>query len=602
MEPPAGYVKQSLTCLAVSPDGKYVLTGSYSGTVTLWDIKQNRLLSDIGELKECIRTVSFSVEGKFAAAYDGENVYQWDLITGKKIKLGEKLRNFIFNHTGSAGIGHQGAELVILDMATGKSRSVLETEDGSILNLEFAALSPDTAFCSWALTQDLYIANIGNGKIKHISLPSPVTSLVFSLNGKYLLTGHQNGFIAIWYIASGKMYKSWKAHTSHIALAGFYPNDKYVFSFSPLSDIVIWNISSGKELKKFDAKSSSVNAGAVAPDGSYFVWGTEDGTLFQLFTVTGEIRTFRDEDRAIKQIQISSDSNIVYYTDALGVCRLRDSKTGDILATYYLDSPVFSFSNNGNFHLCAEGISRTDKYQVFLHRNDTVMHALVYEGHHGKISALAFSPDDNYALSASEDYTMRLWDTKSKNCIRVFKEHNGGVITVAFSHDGNYILSGSRANLVQMWEVSTGNVAKVFSGHRGDVTAVSFSSDGRYLVSGSRDNSVKIWDIQSGKETMEFADFKNDISSVGFSPGGKYVFTTSLDATVRFCNTKSSGCVSIITGKAGTELADEWFCWTPDGKWAASSNGTELVSCLDGNELSTPDPGKRTGVLQCMGQ
>jgi WD40 repeat protein len=111
--------------------------------------------------------------------------------------------------------------------------------------------------------------------------------------------------------------------------------------------------------------------------------------------------------------------------------------------------------------------------------------------------------------------------------IRTFSGHTGEVWSVAFSPDGMYALSGSDDHTLKLWDVNSGTEIRSFSGHTGRVNSVAFSPDGRYALSGS--NDIKLWDVSSGAEIRSFSRqcflcFK--IESVAFSPDGLYALSS----------------------------------------------------------------------------
>jgi len=77
---------------------------------------------------------------------------------------------------------------------------------------------------------------------------------------------------------------------------------------------------------------------------------------------------------------------------------------------------------------------------------------------------------------------------------------NGHVRTVfdaVFTPDGRRALTGSRDRTVRLWDVKTGECLRVLEGHTDDVYGVSFSPDGRRAFSGSVDNTARIWDLRA---------------------------------------------------------------------------------------------------------
>ncbi len=70
--------------------------------------------------------------------------------------------------------------------------------------------------------------------------------------------------------------------------------------------------------------------------------------------------------------------------------------------------------------------------------------------------------------------------------------------SVAFSKDDKYIISGSEDKSIKIWERETGREIKTLKGHSHMVTSVAFSKDDKYIISGSWDNSIKIWEQETG--------------------------------------------------------------------------------------------------------
>ena len=67
------------------------------------------------------------------------------------------------------------------------------------------------------------------------------------------------------------------------------------------------------------------------------------------------------------------------------------------------------------------------------------------------MSSVSFSPDGRFALSGSDDKTLRLWDIATGECLRTFEGHTGSVSSVSFSPDGRFTLSGSWDATLRLW-------------------------------------------------------------------------------------------------------------------------------------------------------
>src|SRR4051812_43339756 len=88
-----GHVKGVL-CVAFSPDGKTLATGSSDETVKLWDAATGQEKAALKGHNQPVHSVAFSPDGKVVASggWDG-SIKLWDVATGKEKRelIGHKI-------------------------------------------------------------------------------------------------------------------------------------------------------------------------------------------------------------------------------------------------------------------------------------------------------------------------------------------------------------------------------------------------------------------------------------------------------------------------------------------------------------------------------
>jgi hypothetical protein len=77
--------------------------------------------------------------------------------------------------------------------------------------------------------------------------------------------------------------------------------------------------------------------------------------------------------------------------------------------------------------------------------------------------------------------------------------HLGAVRACAFAPDGKTFVSASEDGTLKLWETSTGKEIRTFTGHNDLVCGCSFSPSGGHLVSVSKDKTLKLWEVESGE-------------------------------------------------------------------------------------------------------
>jgi tetratricopeptide (TPR) repeat protein len=65
---------------------------------------------------------------------------------------------------------------------------------------------------------------------------------------------------------------------------------------------------------------------------------------------------------------------------------------------------------------------------------------------------VAFSPDGQRLASASEDQTVKIWDSATGKQLLALNRHAGRMLSVAFSHDGRRLASANDHGYIHLWE------------------------------------------------------------------------------------------------------------------------------------------------------
>ena len=212
----------------------------------------------------------------------------------------------------------------------------------------------------------------------------------------------------------------------------------------------------------------------------------------------------------------------------------------------------------------------------------------VFEGHTDSVWSVAFSADEKYALSGSADRTMRLWEVESGRGLRIFKGHTNSIWSVAFSTDGKSALSGSADNALRLWDVESGRALRVFDGHTASVLSVAFSVDGKSALSGSADKTLRLWDLQRGFALRIFEGHTDSVWSVAFSVDGERALSGSADKTLRLWDLDNNRALGVFGGKT--------IVWSV----ALSADGKRALSCFadDGLRLWDVESGRDLRVFK----
>jgi len=268
--------------IAISPDGRTLVSGSHDKTIKLWSLSTGEVLHTLIDHTNRITCLAISPNGQTLASgsYD-KTIRLWALDTGELLHTltgrPDRVRYLAFSPNGQTLISSGDWEIKIWAVRTGKLLRILAGNSNSARNVAF---SPDGHTCAVAsLDGTLELWNPHTGRLLRTfsSQLSAITSLAYSLDGQILASGSSSA-IHLWNSTTGKPLRSFSTQSSGTASIAFNPDGKTLACASGKT-IELWNWQSGKRMSTLSGHFRVVESVAFSPKGKILVSGSSDQTI-----------------------------------------------------------------------------------------------------------------------------------------------------------------------------------------------------------------------------------------------------------------------------------------------------------------------------------
>jgi WD40 repeat protein len=607
----------AVSLAAFSPDGRWVVTGSFDRTARVWEAATGRCLAELRGHSGWVYCASFSSDNKtvVTASKDDPVARIWEAATGRCLA---ELRG----HTAPvnwAAFSPDGKSVVtasddktarVWETGTGKELAVLRGHQDVLWGAAFSPdgqrivtggrdrtghlwstrnwqnvsqLHGDTEFGGMLLfSRDGHWLTTKSGDAVHVwemktgrhltelrGHPSKALAAAFSPGGDLIVTGGDDGTARLWEAATGRSLKELRGHTSKVVSVAFSPDGKLVLTSSWDGTSRIWELSTGqtwKELRGQPLGRGLAGHAGFSPDGKWVV--TSGGHEARVWAVkrddaANELRGHADH---LLSAAFSPDGKLIATASKDKTARLWDLRTGQSLREL----------RGHTSGVASIGFSRDGRRIVTVSWDNTARiwdsatgeSLLELRGHTNRVLHASFSPDDSRVATASTDQTARIWETKTGRMLIELRGHTDRVDSVNFSPDGNHVITASWDRTARIWDASAVRPVVSYE-HPSEVTSAVFSPDGKWIVTGSHDGVARIWEAGAGSLVRELHGHKAHLTSVNFSPDGEFVAASSVDGTARVWKTSTGQDVAQIRGHSD----EVWSAaFSPDGNYIVTAS------------------------------
>lgn len=252
------------------------------------------------------------------------------------------------------------------------------------------------------------------------------------------------------------------------------------------------------------AKKSHSECAVFTADGAHLVTGSVDGFVEVWDCNTGKID---------KNLAYQAKDEFMMHDEA--VISITSSDDGEMIATGATDGRI----------------------KVWKVETGALLRK-ISGAHAGGVTCMCFSKDGMRVLSGSHDRTARVHGLRAGKLLKEFRGHDSFVNAVVFVADGSRVLTGSSDGSVKLWDSKTTNCVSTFNPPSASMTAqpsvVALSMMPRnasHVLVATRSPSVHVMTL-SGEVLQTFTTGKKegaDIVACTISPRGHYIYALATD-------------------------------------------------------------------------
>lgn len=270
--------------LAFSPDSQTLASGSFDGSIILWDVSSGEQQKILSGHWDGVRTVAYSPDGlTLASGSDDKTIILWNTSTGAKQQTLTGHKGIVFSVAFSPdgqtlASGSFDTTVILWDANTGEQMKTLDGHTGGVQSLSFspdgqmlASAGQDGNIILWDTIKGTQLQALGGEQ------SGMVDSVAFSPDGQALASGRPKR-INIWNTNTWEIELTLTGHSGWGVILVYYPDGRTLASKAYDDPVILWDVEKGEQQQSLTVPDT-VDSLAFSPDGLTLAAGLGDGKV-----------------------------------------------------------------------------------------------------------------------------------------------------------------------------------------------------------------------------------------------------------------------------------------------------------------------------------
>ena len=575
-----------VNAVAVTPDGKHIVSCSDDMTVRMWAIDTGDEVLMLEGHSEVVTGVVITPAGlHVVSSSDDATVRMWCLTSGEETLLLEGHSDAVKGVAVSQDSlyivsGSDDTTVRIWDVLSGEPTQILEGHSEGVTGVAFTPDSSHTVSCSRDRTIRIWDVSSGEQTAICEGHTDSVTAVAVTPDGNHIASSSDDETVRLWCL-NGSEVRVMRGHSHWVTGVVVTPDGASIVSCSDDNTAKVWDLATGRQLKSFEGLANGVTRVAVTPDQSRIVYSSDDDAVRAWeMHAHKEALPCTGHTHWVNSMAVTPDATRIVSCSDDKTLRVWDIATGQELLSLEghtnCVTGVAVSPNGARVVSC----SYDNTARVWDIASGHLIRTLA--GHTNSVHGVAVFPDGTRIASCSHDKTVRLWDMKTGEHSLTLTGHTQAVTVVIVSPCGSNVISSSRDETIRVWDALTGRQMLCLEGHTDTIHAVAVSVDGRQVVSCSRDETIRIWEMDTGKELMLIEGHSQAVTGVAMTPDGLQVLSCSWDKTIRAWDLSTGLQAWCLEGHSKSIIG---IVLIPDGARAVSCSWDKTVRVWDMSTL-----------------